>query len=152
MSNDILIEIIDNPGEDLCEAVNRQLRTHNQTSNPIFWEETGKTDNQPEPLKIFAFDEDRAVIGGLFGTTQFSWLRIDIMATRKDLRGKGVGKALLARAEAAARERGCRYAYTDTMDYQAPGFYQRAGYKIAGELDDWDSHGHKKFFFTKELL
>lgn len=145
------IEIVENPGEDLCEAVNYQLRTHNQASNPIFWEERSKAENQPKPLKIFAFAEDRTFIGGLFGTPQFSWLKIDTMATRKDRRGKGVGKALLARAEEVAKERGCRYAYTDTMEYQAPSFYQKAGYKIAGELDNWDSHGQKKFFFTKEL-
>ena len=149
--NEMQIEIVENPGEDLCEVVNYQLRTHNQTSNPIFWEERGKTENQPKLLKLFAFTEDCTVIGGLFGITQFSWLKIDSMATRKEWRGKGVGKALLARAEEVAKERGCRYAYTDTMEYQAPSFYQKAGYKIAGELDDWDSHGHKKFFFTKEL-
>ena len=151
MSNKVQIEIVENPGEDLYEAVNYQLRTHNQTSNPVFWEEGGKAENQPKALNIFAFAEDRTVIGGLFGTTQFSWLKINIMATRKDWRGKGVGKALLARAEEVAKERNCRYAYTDTMEYQAPSFYQKAGYKITGELDDWDSHGHKKFFFTKKL-
>ena len=73
------------------------------------------------------------------------------MATREGWRRKGVGTALLARAEAVAKESGCRYAYTDTMEYQAPDFYQKAGYKIAGELDDWDSHGHKKLFFIKGL-
>lgn len=37
------------------------------------------------------------------------------------------------------------------MDYQAPDFYQRAGYRVAGQLPDWDSHGHTKLFFVKLL-
>jgi ribosomal protein S18 acetylase RimI-like enzyme len=55
----------------------------------------------------------------------------------------------LAEREAVAR--GCRHAFLDTMDYQAPDFYQKLGYQIAGKLDDWDSHGHAQFLFTKQL-
>ena len=152
MPNGVRIEIVENPAESLVEAVNLHLRTHNQASNPVFWEKRGQDENRPKLLTIFAFDGEGGVIGGLFATTQFSWLKIDIMATQKEHRGQGVGKALLARAEAAARDRGCKYAYTDTMEYQAPGFYQKAGYTIAGQLDDWDSHGHRKYFFSKKLV
>ena len=151
MPTDIQIEVVENPGGNLIEAVYYQLRTYNQISNPIFWQARDEPANHPKQLHVFAFAEDRTVIGGLFGTTRFSWLKIDTMATREGWRRKGVGTALLARAEAVAKESGCRYAYTDTMEYQAPDFYQKAGYKIAGELDDWDSHGHKKLFFIKGL-
>ncbi|MFM1557894.1 MAG: GNAT family N-acetyltransferase [Roseibacillus sp.] len=152
MSNESRLEIIEDPGEDLREeAVYFSLRTHNQNSSPVHWEARDRSENDPNPLNIFAFGADRSVLGGLLGTTQFSWLKVDLMATRLESRGIGVGKALLARAEEVARERGCKYAYTDTMEYQAPGFYLKAGYKITGELPDWDSHGHKKFFFLKEL-
>lgn len=145
------IEVVENPGKDLIEAVNYELRTFNQDSNPGTWDERFEPENRPKPVNLFAFAEDRAVIGGLFGTTQFSWLKVEIMATRKDWRRKGVGTALLAHAEEVARERGCSYAFTDSMDYQAPGFYEKAGYRVAGELVDWDSHGHGKLFFTKDL-
>jgi hypothetical protein len=37
------------------------------------------------------------------------------------------------------------------MDYQAPAFYQKLGYQIAGKLEDWDSLGHSKYLFTKQL-
>jgi GNAT superfamily N-acetyltransferase len=103
-------------------------------------------------LSLFAFAPDGVVLGGLFGSTRFSWLKITIMATRQDRRGEGIGRALLAQAEATAKERGCKYAYVDTMEYQAPVFYSQAGYRLAGTLDDWDSHGHKKFFLIKNLV
>lgn len=92
------------------------------------------------------------MLGGLFATTRLSWLRIDIMATRSDHRRRGVGRALLDRAELVARQRACKYAYVDTMDYQAPDFYGHLGYRVVGALPDWDSHGHTKFMLVKGLV
>ena len=62
-----------------------------------------------------------------------------------------LGLALIERAEQIARERGCKYAYTDTMEYQAPGFYEKAGFRLVGTFEYWDSHGHRKFLFSKQL-
>ena len=56
---------------------------------------------------------------------------------------------LLGMRQATAR--GCKYAYVDTMDYQAPDFYRAHGFAIVGEIPDWDSHGHKKFYLSKCL-
>ena len=147
------LEAIDEPDEDLREAVYVQLRTHNQTSNPIWWEAREQAENDAKPLNLFAFDDDdcATAVAGLFATTQFAWLKIDIMAVVKAKRGSGIGSELLARAEEIARERGCKYSFTDTMDYQAPDFYRKCGYQIVGQIDDWDSHGHEKFFFKKDL-
>ncbi len=145
------LEVIDLPGDELCEAVNVLLRSHNRTSNPVFWEARGRPENRSVALNVFAFDADRRVIGGLFGSTQFSWLKVEIMAVVDHRRGEGIGGALLARAEEIGRERGCKYAFTETMEFQAPKFYQRAGYRIAGAVDDWDSHGHRKYFLVKDL-
>lgn len=146
------VESIAESGEALCEAVYALLRAHNEGANPAFWEVRGREENQPVPIHLFAFDGHGGVIGGLMGSTQFAWLKVDIMAVAESARGGGTGRALLERAEAIGRgERGCRYAYVDTMDYQAPEFYEKAGYRIAGQLDDWDSHGHRKFFLVKTL-
>ncbi|MGI9242234.1 MAG: GNAT family N-acetyltransferase [Verrucomicrobiales bacterium] len=145
------LEIIDTPTDEMREAVNAPLRLYNQTANPIFWQARERPENDSQPLNVFAFDDDRQVIGGLFGSTQFSWLKIDIMAVAECRRHEGIGRALLSRAEAAGLARGCKYAFTDTMDFQAPDFYRLAGYRVAGAIDDWDSHGHTKYFLTKDL-
>ena len=47
--------------------------------------------------------------------------------------------------------RGPSRSYTDTLDYQAPQFYPACGYRESGRLPNWDSHGHDKIFFIKEL-
>jgi GNAT superfamily N-acetyltransferase len=145
------IELIDDPKEDLQESVKSVLRHHNQSSNPVWWEKTDQPENDARPLNLFAFSPDGDVVGGLFATTRFLWLKIDIMTTRVDRRGSGIGRGLLAKAETVAMDRGCKYAYVETMEYQAPRFYSKAGYTTVGTLDDWDSHGHKKFLFVKNL-
>ena len=142
---------MESPDGAWVEAVRHELRSFNAEANPVFWAARGQPGGDPRPLNVFALDERRAVIGGLLGSTQFAWLRIDIMATAQASRRRGIGSALLARAEDEARARGCRHAYVDTMTYQAPAFDERAGYRIVGRLDDWDSHGHAKLFLVKAL-
>ena len=100
------------------------------------------------PLNVFAYDGEDAAgspaapVGGLLGETIMSWLKVRFLAVREDARGRGVGRQLLAAAEREAIARGCKYAYLDTMSYQAGPFYEKLGYALCGRLADWDSHGH----------
>ena len=143
--------MIDDPDDELREAVHFELRTHNEISSPVYWQASGLGENRPLPLSLFAFDRDQVVVGGLFGSTQFAWLKIEVMATRKDLRGQGIGTMLVRQAERVGIGRGCKYSFVDTMQFQAPEFYEKLGYHIVGRLEDWDSHGHAKLFLTKQL-
>ena len=90
------------------------------------------------------------MVGGLLATTSMSRLKIRIMAVREDHRRQGLGTLLLGTAEAEARRRGCKYGFLDTMGYQSPEFYRQHGYQVVGAIPDWDSHGHTKFYFTKQ--
>jgi GNAT superfamily N-acetyltransferase len=66
-----------------------------------------------------------------------------------DLRGRGVGRELMAQAEARAVERGCHAAWLDTFSFQARGFYEKLGYEEFGTLDYPPIH---KRYFMKKLL
>ncbi len=145
------IELADSPSEDLCNSVNLFLREYNKAKNPIWWDTLSDPANDDQPLNIFAYDDAGEVIGGLTGFIRLTWLRVNIMAVREDCRGQGIGSRLLESAESEAIVRGCNYVYLDTMQYQAPDFYRRLGYRDVGEIADWDSHGHAKYFFTKAL-
>ena len=145
------LEAIDDPSDELRESVYVHLREYNQRMNATAWAARDLPENAAKAVNIFASDEDGRVVGGLFGTTEFSWLKIDIMAVPEALRKTGIGTELLDEAERIAKTRGCKYAFTDTMEHQAPNFYRKAGYAVVGEIPDWDSHGHTKYFLRKEL-
>ena len=133
-----------------CDLVCQWLREHNWKTNPRFMELREQSEHHARPLVLLATTSGN-VVGGLFAETQFAWLRISIMAVTPERRSQGIGSALLAAAEREAVVRGCRYAFVDTMDYQAPRFYLAHEFHIVGEIPDWDSHGHAKLYLTKQL-
>jgi GNAT superfamily N-acetyltransferase len=93
---------------------------------------------------------DGTVVGGIIGETHWSWLFINLLWIRQELRGRGYGHLLLLAAEEEGRKRGATHAYLDTFSFQAPEFYQKHGYQVFGVLDDFPP-GHRRFYFTKQL-
>jgi GNAT superfamily N-acetyltransferase len=137
--------------DEMWEAIASVLKSYNRDRNPSFYTARDLPENAPKPLHVVALDADGAVVGGLIGETQFAWLKVSIVAVAEPARRCGVGRRLMELAEQEAVARGCRHVFLDTMDYQAPGFYQKLGYAVAAKLDDWDSCGHARYYFTKEL-
>lgn len=43
------------------------------------------------------------------------------------LRNQHIGSSFLNQAESTAKERGCKYVFLDTFDFQAPEFYKKHG-------------------------
>lgn len=80
----------------------------------------------------------------------WDWLYVDLMWMRAELRGQGYGHELLTRVEEEARRRGAKQAFLDTFSFQAPGFYEKHGYRVFGELADFPQ-GHRRFYMTKAL-
>ncbi|OUM95349.1 MAG: hypothetical protein A9Z00_08310 [Thermobacillus sp. ZCTH02-B1] len=60
-----------------------------------------------------------------------AWLHIDLLAVEPESRGRGIGSALLAEAEAYGRSRRCASAvlFVDDGNDRAHRFYLRAGYR-----------------------
>ena len=88
------------------------------------------------PLAVLISDDDGATVGGLWGTTLFRWLRIELVFVPAAMRGGAVGTAVMRRAEELAIARGCIGAYVDTYSFQARGFYERLGYGLVGTIAD----------------
>lgn len=147
------LQVFDGPLHDAPrEAVFALLREHNQAHDNGHWSAIHRPEHEPRTLNVLAEDEHGDVIGGLTGTTQLKWLKLDVLAVREGARRQGVGRRLVETAERAALVRGCRHVYADTMQHQAPDFFQRLGYAIVGRLEDWDSHGRTKFLLAKDLV
>lgn len=93
---------------------------------------------------------DGEVVGGVIGTTYWNWLSVELMWLKEELRGQGYGRQLLTLAEEEGRRRGATHAHLDTFSFQAPGFYEKHGYRVFGELKDFPP-GHTRYYMVKEL-
>lgn len=108
-------------------------------------------DRNAMPLAISLRDDDGTIVGGLVGEMKWQWLYVDLIWIDEAYRGQGHGEALVALAEAAAREHGKRGVYLSTMSIQAPDFYPKLGYVQYGVLEDYPVAGHRIHHFAKAL-
>lgn len=91
------------------------------------------------------------LVAGLLGFTHWNWLHIRYLWVAEPFRRQGLGRQLVLAAEREARLRGCAHAHLDTFSFQAVPFYERLGYSIFGQLDDYPP-GHTKVFLQKRHL
>jgi GNAT superfamily N-acetyltransferase len=134
------LAVEDDPAETDVEVLPNGLEAFNERQWP----------RHPRwlPLAVFIRNEGE-VVAGLAGETYCGWLFIRYLWVSEDLRGCGVGRELMARAEARARDRGCHSAWLDTFSFQAPGFYRKLGYEEFGRLDY--PPDHQRHFLRKRL-
>jgi len=133
--------VTDTPAPADREAILDGLNAFNR-------EETGGADAQP--LAVLIQGERGVTTGGLLGRTWLDWLYIELLYVPDGLRGTGVGRDVMLRAEAEARARGCIGIWLNTFSFQARGFYEKLGFTLIGQIDDYPI-GHQRFFLQKRL-
>ncbi|OYX09056.1 MAG: GNAT family N-acetyltransferase [Rhizobiales bacterium 32-66-8] len=92
-----------------------------------------------------------AVDGGLTARIGFGWMFVELLFVPERLRGQGTGRQLMERAEMVARDKGCVGIHLDTFTFQAPGFYEKLGYAVFGEIANYPP-GSSRFFLHKHLV
>lgn len=135
------IEVVASPGEDERLAILAALVAHNDAS-------VGPTERRQ--VAIVVRDAAGAITGGLWGMIGYRWLFIQYLALPPESRGQGLGRRLMEQAEAEARAAGCIGIWLDTFSFQARGFYEKLGYGVFGQIDDFPP-GHSRFFLTKRI-
>lgn len=123
-----LLSLSDTVPEAARDAILASIRAHNDTL-------LGPTDRRDVFIPITA--EDGSVDGGLIGYTGRGWLYVELLSVPDRLRGQGVAAELLALAEEEARARGCIGAYIDTINPVARRAYERAGYHVFGQIENF---------------
>jgi GNAT superfamily N-acetyltransferase len=110
---------------------------------------TGISDRRP--LAVIVKDPlTGAVVGGAIGRSSLGLLFLDLFFLPERLRGSGLGTEVLRAFEEEGRQRGCRSAVLYTISFQAPGFYERYGWRRLGEIP-CHPPGTSRIFMTKEL-
>ena len=95
-------------------------------------------------------DHQGTLVGGLSGVTNFGWLYIGVIWLDEPIRGRGLGSQMLSLAEYLAIERGCKYSCLATFTFQAKPFYEKQGYEVFGQLNDYPE-GETMYFMRKKL-
>ena len=123
------------------DAIEDDLYAHNSAA-------VGRSDG--EGMGFVIRDEDGRTVGITNGYTWAGVSEIRHMWVDAAHRGRGYGRALLDAMVAEAARRGVLRIWVASYDFQAPGLYERAGFKRMAEFAGWPE-GHVNFILCKEL-
>jgi ribosomal protein S18 acetylase RimI-like enzyme len=101
-------------------------------------------------LGVFLRDESEQIVAGAAGHTWGQTCELRQVWVRAAARGAGLGRRLMAQAEAEAVRRGCRQLVLTTHSFQAPDFYRKLGFEVVSELPDYP-RGHSQLVLRKRL-
>jgi GNAT superfamily N-acetyltransferase len=105
----------------------------------------------PRPLAVLVRDPaSHDVVGGILARTSLGLLFIDLVFLPESLRGQQIGTRMLRLVEEEAVRRGCCAAVLYTINFQAPEFYERHGWREFGRIP-CDPPGTSRVFMTKDL-
>jgi len=85
--------------------------------------------HEVQPLACVARLPDGRVAGGAVGRRWGTCCELQQLWVDEGARRCGIGTRLMQAFDAHAAARGCTAVYLETFDFQAPGFYQRLGYR-----------------------
>jgi GNAT superfamily N-acetyltransferase len=94
------------------------LNEHHETAYPLM--------DVPKSKKfmIRVTDEGGSIIGGALIWAYWGWLDVSLIALKEDVRGRGLGRQLMAVIEEKAREEECLRIRVETFGNEL-GFYQK---------------------------
>ena len=105
---------------------------------------------EEQEFAIFARRDDRRIVAGISGIVWGSCCELQAMWVEESLRNRGLAHALVARAEAEARRRGCTLVFFHAYDILARGLYDRLGYETVGIIENCPA-GTATRWYCKEL-
>ena len=133
------------PNHDLSpieiDAIEERLDNHNRRA-------TGRNDSRG--LGFVIRDEAGRTIGAAAGYSWAGTSELKQMWIDEAYRGRGYARQLLNAFVAEAARRGVRRIWVASYDFQAPGMYEKAGFKRVAEFAGWPD-GHSNIVLCKTL-
>ncbi len=101
-------------------------------------------------LGVFLRDDSQNIVAGAAGHTWGETCELRQVWVAESARGCGIGRRMMAEAEAEALRRGCRQLVLSTHSFQASEFYRKLGFEVLAELSDYP-RGHSHLLLRKRL-
>jgi len=139
---DFVFTVTDAPSPSVAALIEDGLSDYNRLK-------AGHTDSRPLAALV-TNPATNEVVGGLLGRTSLGLFFVDLFYLPDGIRGEGIGSRVMQMAEAEARARGCSTAVLYTIVFQAPGFYERHGYRVLGRIE-CEPPGHTRVCMTKAI-
>ena len=128
------------PDDSLRAKILAPLVAHNEAAaGPGGW----------DLLVVTIRGEEGQVVGGLWGRGGYGFLLVELLALGP-AKGRGLGREVMALAEAEAKRRGLVGMWLDTWTFQAPDFYRKLGFVECGRITDYPP-GHDRIFYVKRF-
>lgn len=103
-----------------------------------------------ESFGFFVKTAQGKVLAGCQGAIYYGCLYTDLLWVSDTLRGQGIGTRLLKAAEQLGKDKGCRMATINTMDWEALELYQKLEYKVDLKREGYDKDS-VAYFLSKRL-
>ena len=95
-------------------------------------------------------DAKSRILGGAILQSYWRETYVELLWLSAKARGLGLGRELMREAERRARRRGSRLLHLNTYSFQAPGFYEKLGFKRFGGMAG-SPKGASRHWFVKQL-
>lgn len=86
------------------------------------------SDGEIETITLVARNRDK-FIGAVHAKTFWGALHIKYLYVTPKARGNGIGRALMQKILVKGKQKKCRFAFVETMNFQALDFYKILGFK-----------------------
>jgi GNAT superfamily N-acetyltransferase len=101
-------------------------------------------------IVLSARDGKGRLLGGLILQSYWKESYVELLWLSDKARGRGTGRRLIEEAERRARRRGSVLMHLDTYSFQAPGFYEKLGFRRFGSLRG-SPRGASRHWYVKQL-
>jgi ribosomal protein S18 acetylase RimI-like enzyme len=101
-------------------------------------------------FSFFIRDNQNQILGAIIGAIQLSCANIHILWVSPTIRNQKAGSQLVQHLEEHAKQLNCSLITVQTMNWEAPGFYEKLNYHL-DFLRDGYSNNSKLCFYRKKI-